>query len=168
VAIKLKRRLPTGETRWWTLREALQGKPIERPIHPMLVHFPIAFYIGALGLDVFSRIGTHPSAPLAATWLIEAALIGFAAAALTGFAERLTMARGSKIHVVATRHMWTQYAAAAVFVVNLAVRWSGRHDARASASWIALDLIGVLIMTVGADIGGRMVFTIGYRGLGGD
>ena len=50
MAIRLKYRAPTGETRLWTLREILQGKPIDRPTHPMLVHFPIAFYIGALGL----------------------------------------------------------------------------------------------------------------------
>jgi len=43
--------------------EILQGKPIDRPTHPMLVHFPIAFYIGALGLDVLSRIGRFPAAP---------------------------------------------------------------------------------------------------------
>ena len=41
----------------WTLREMAQGKPIDRPIHPMLVHFPIAFYIGSLGLDVLSPGG---------------------------------------------------------------------------------------------------------------
>jgi hypothetical protein len=50
MAIRLKYRAPTGETRPWTLREILEGKPIDRPTHPMLVHFPIAFYIGALGL----------------------------------------------------------------------------------------------------------------------
>ncbi len=168
MAIRLKRHSPAGESKWWTLREVLQGKPVERPSHPMLVHFPIAFYSAALGLDLLSRIGTHPSAPLAATWLIEAALVGFVAAAVTGLAERTTMAPGSKIRRIATRHMWFQYTAAAVFAVNLAVRWSGRHDPRASVWWITLDAIGVLIMVVGADIGGRMVYTIGYRGLGGD
>jgi hypothetical protein len=91
MAIRLKQHAPTGETRPWTLREILQGKPIDRPTHPMLVHFPIAFYIGALGLDVLSRIGRFPTAPLAATWLILGSFAGFAGAALTGLAERSTM-----------------------------------------------------------------------------
>ena len=168
MAIMLKYRTPTGETRPWTLREILQGKPIDRPTHPMLVHFPIALYIGALVLDVLSRIGTFPAAPLAATWLILGSLAGFAVAALTGLAERSTMRHESRIHTLATRHMLLQYTAAAIFVVDFAIRWSHRHDVHASLLWIALDLIGVLVMTVASDIGGQMVFKIGYRGLGGD
>ncbi|HVH53728.1 MAG TPA: DUF2231 domain-containing protein [Actinomycetota bacterium] len=168
MAIMLRYRAPTGETRPWTLREILQGKPIDRPTHPMLVHFPIAFYIGVLVLDVLSRIGSFPAAPLAATWLIIGSLAGFAGAALTGLAERSTMRHESRIHTLATRHMLLQYTAAAIFVVDFAIRWSHRHDVHASLLWIALDLIGVLVMTVASDIGGQMVFKIGYRGLGGD
>jgi uncharacterized membrane protein len=168
MAIRLTYHAPSGETRPWTLREILQGKPIDRPIHPMLVHFPIAFSIGALGLDVLSRIGTFPAAPLAATWLILGALAGFGGAGLTGLAERSTMRHGSRIHTLATRHMLLQYAAVAVFLADFAIRWSHRHDVHASFLWIALDLIGVLVMTLASDIGGEMVFRIGYRGLGGD
>jgi len=69
---------------------------------------------------------------------------------------------------MATRHRLLQYGAAAVFVVDLAIRWTHRHDARSSFLWIALDLVGVLVMTVAADIGGQMVFKVGYRGLGGE
>jgi uncharacterized membrane protein len=168
MAIRRKYRAPTGETRPWTLREILQGKPIDRPTHPMLVHFPIAFYIGALGLDVLSRIGRFPAAPLAATWLILGSLAGFVGAALTGLAERSTMRHESRVRTLATRHMLLQYTAVAIFVADFAIRWSHRHDVQASYLWIALDLIGVLVMTVASDIGGQMVFKIGYRGLGGD
>ena len=75
--IQLKHRSPTGETRPWTLKEVIQGRPVDRPTHPMLIHFPIAFYIGALALDVLSRVGTFPAAPLAATWSILGAFGGF-------------------------------------------------------------------------------------------
>jgi uncharacterized membrane protein len=134
----------------------------------MLVHFPIAFYIGALGLDVLSRIGRFPAAPLAATWLMLGSFAGFAGAALTGLAERLTMPHESRIRTIATRHMLLQYTAVAIFVADFAIRWSHRHDVHAHFLWIALDVIGVLVMTVASDIGGQMVFKIGYRGLGGD
>ena len=90
MAIQLKHRLPTGETRPWTLREIIQGRPVDRPTHPMLVHFPIAFYIGALVVDVMSRIWTFPSAPLMATWLLIGAFIGTAGAATTGLADLIS------------------------------------------------------------------------------
>jgi uncharacterized membrane protein len=168
MAFRLRYTGATGDTRSWTLREILQGKPIDKPSHPMMIHFPIAFYVGALGLDLLSRLGRFPAAPLAATWLVIAALAGFAVAAVTGLAERSTMRRDLKIHRLATRHMLLQFAAAAIFAVDLAIRWSSRHDARASLVWIAVEVVGVLTMMVASDIGGVMVYKIGYRGLGGD
>lgn len=161
MAIRLRHRSPTGETRPWTFGEIVRGRPIDRPTHPMIVHLPIAFYLGALGLDVLSRLGRFPAAPVAATWLILAALVSVAGAAITGFAERATM--GAKLKRMATRHALFQVTAAVVFAADLAVRWSDRHVAEADAWWIVLDVIGSLAMTVGADIGGRMVYTVGWR-----
>ena len=73
------------------------------------------------------------------------------------------MKPGLRVRKLATRHMWLQFAAAAIFTIDLAVRWSHRHDPRSSVLWIALGLVGVLTMTVAADIGGMMVYKIGYR-----
>jgi uncharacterized membrane protein len=119
-------------------------------------------------LDVLSRLGHYRAAPQAATWLICASLVGFALAATTGLAERSTMRRDLKIRGLATRHMWLQIAAAAIFLVDLAIRWSHRHDARASLLWMGIEAVGVITMMVASDIGGEMVYKIGYRGLGGD
>lgn len=163
MALQLRYRSPTGETRPWTIKEIIQGKPVDRPTHPMLVHFPIAFYLGALGLDVLSRIGTFPFAPTAATWLIFAAIVGSAAAATTGLVDRSTMKPGSRVRTMATRHMLFQYAALVFFLVSLIVRWSDRHQAESSVAWILLEAVGVLVMAIGADIGGQMVYKLGYR-----
>jgi uncharacterized membrane protein len=167
MAVKLRHTTATGETRPWTLREILQGFPLDMPTHPMFVHFPIAFYIGALGFDVLSRTGHFPWAPATATYLIVAALAGFAVAAVTGIAERASMPLKLRVRRLATRHMLLQFVAAAVFAVNLGVRWSSRHDVHSSVWWIVLDVIGVAVTSAAADIGGQMVFKVGYRGLGG-
>jgi uncharacterized membrane protein len=163
MAIRLRYRAPTGETRMWTLREVAQGKPIERPIHPMLIHFPIAFTIGALGLDVLSRLGTHPAAPLAATWLVIAALAGFLGAGLAGLADRSAMSEGARVRRVATRHALVQTAAAVIVLVDLIVRWSDRHAAESNILWIVLGALGALVVGIGADLGGRMVYGMGWR-----
>ena len=167
MAIKLRYRSPNGETKPWTCRQILQGCPLDMPSHPMFVHFPIAFYIGALAFDVLSRTGHFPWAPAAATYLIVGALAGFVVAATTGIAERASMPLKARVRRLATRHMLLQFVAAAVFAVNLGVRWSDRHAAHSSVWWIVLDVIGVAITSAAADIGGQMVFKIGYRGLGG-
>lgn len=163
MAIKLRHTSPSGETRMWTLVEMAQGKPIERPIHPMLVHFPIAFTYGALGLDLLSRLGDFPAAPIAATWLVVLAVLGYAGAVLVGFADRAAMSPGVKIRRVANRHALFQISAALVVVVNLLVRWSDRHVAESEALWIVLGAIATVVVSVGADIGGRMVYAMGWR-----
>lgn len=163
MAIRLRYRSPAGETRMWTLREMAQGKPIARPIHPMLVHFPIAFYIGALGLDVLSKLGDFPAAPPAATWLVLAGLAGFVAAATVGLADRSEMPAGGKLRRTASWHGLAQCAAAIVFAADLVARWSDRNAAESDVLWIVLGLVGTLVMMVGADIGGQMVYKTGWR-----
>lgn len=147
----------------WTLREMAQGKPINRPIHPMLIHFPIAFYIGALGLDVLSRLGEFPAAPLAATWLVMAGLVGFVAAAIAGFADRSGMPAGGKLSKAALRHSLVQELAALIFTIQLVIRWDDRSAAESDVLWIVLGLVGALVMMVGADMGGAMVYRTGWR-----
>ena len=49
------------------------------------------------------------------------------------------------------------------YAIDLAIRWSHRHDVHARPLWIVLDVVAVLVMTVGADLGGQMVYKMGYR-----
>jgi uncharacterized membrane protein len=163
VAIRLKFRSPTGETRPWTLKEIIQGKPVDRPTHPMVIHFPIAFYIGALALDIASRVGRFPAAPLAATWAIMGAFAGTLLAVPTGLVDRSTMRPGSRIRKKANTHALIQVSAAAFFVADFILRWSHRNGHRARPLWIALEVVGVLLVMVGADLGGQMVYKMGFR-----
>jgi len=104
----------------------------------MLVHFPIAFYIGALVLDVVSRIWTFPTAPLMATWLLIGAFIGTAGAATTGLADLISMRPGSKVRKKANAHLLVQLSTAAVFVADFAWRWGSRTGPAprgAGSSW---------------------------------
>src|SRR3954468_17258457 len=59
------------------------------PIHPMLVPFPIAFFIGAFLADLaYSKLGV-PFWANAAAWLLGAGLVGAALAALAGLTDFL-------------------------------------------------------------------------------
>ena len=154
---------PTGETRRWTLKEMIQGKPLGAPNHPPLVHFPIAFYLGALGLDVLSKLGSFPAAPIAATWLILGAFVFTILAAIVGLVDRSTTKPGSKVRKMVNRHMTVQLIAYGVFIVNLIIRWPDRHLPEAKVTWIVLDLIGNVLVTIGGYLGGELVYKVGMR-----
>lgn len=163
MAISLRRRLPTGETRPWTLKEVVQGKPLGHPSHPMFVHFPVAFYVATLGLDILSKAGRFPSAPLATTWLLLGAFAASLVAVATGLVDRATTRPGSKVRGKVNLHMWLQLVTAVLFVVNFAIRWPDRHLAEAEPLWIILDVIGVATLVVGQYLGGLLVYSIGMR-----
>ena len=163
MAIRLRRRLATGETRPWTLTEIVQGKPLEHPSHPLFVHFPVAFYIATLALDVLSKVGHFPSAPLATTWLLLGAFAGSLAAITTGLVDRATTRPGSKVRKKVNQHAYLQLVTAALFVANFAIRWSDRHLAEAKPLWLILDVIGVATLVLGQYLGGILVYKIGFR-----
>jgi|SRR5919197_1095916 uncharacterized membrane protein len=158
----LRYRTQSGELRFWTFKEIVQGKSMNRVTHPVFVIFPIALYSGALVLDVLSRFGLS-GAPLAATYAVLGTVIGAFFSIITGSVDRSLMRKGSRIRAMATQHMWIQLAATAIFIANLAVRWPDRHVAKASFLWIVLDVIGVATVAAGGDVGASMVFKMGYR-----
>lgn len=147
----------------WTLKDVVQGKPLGHPSHPMFVHFPVAFYVGALGLDALSRVGRFPAAPLAATWLLIGAFAGTVFAVTTGLVDWWGMVPGSKKRRWATRHMLLQLTTLAIFLVDFAVRWPDRHQPEADPLWIALEAVGVAVLVVAQWFGGVLVYGMGMR-----
>jgi uncharacterized membrane protein len=129
----------------------------------MFIHFPVAFYIGALAFDVLSRAGDFPQAPIAATWLIIAAFAGSLFAVATGLVDWWGMVPGSRKRRWATRHMLLQLTTAAFFIANLALRWPDRHHAESEVLWIALGAAGVVVLTIGQWMGGVLVYEMGMR-----
>jgi uncharacterized membrane protein len=158
----LRYRTASGELKFWSFKEIVQGKSINRVTQPVFVIFPIALYSGALVLDLLSRVGLS-GAPLAATYAVLGAVVGAALSILTGLVDRSVMRPGSKIRGMATRHMYIQLTATAIFIANLAVRWSDRKVSEASILWIVLDVLGVATVIAGGDVGATMVFKMGHR-----
>ena len=163
MTIQLKFRSPDGVERPWRLKEIVQGKPLGHPSHPMFVHFPVAFYIGALALDIVSRAGTFPWTPIAATWLILGAFAGSAFAVPTGLVDWAGMAPGSRKKRTATQQMLLQLTTFGVFLIDVLVRWGDRYQPKADALWIVLDAIGVAVLVVGQYLGGVLVYEMGMR-----
>jgi uncharacterized membrane protein len=163
MAIQLRNHLPSGEVRNWSLREIVEGQPLGHPSHPMFVHFPLAFYIGVLAFDIMTKLFVFPSLVLAGTFLIIGAFAGSFFAVITGLVDWWQMAKGSAKRKKATQHMLFQLGTFGVFVVALVLRWGDRHAAEAKISWIVVEAVGVVTLTIGQYLGGMLVYQMAMR-----
>lgn len=130
------------------------------PLHPKLVHFPIALFVTALGFDLlslmFRKEGLHKTA---FNMYILAALI-------TPLVVRTGMWESERLnlhHPVLDRHrmfaLWTMW----VSLMSLPVLWFFKKEIpRYFRILFILLLIGVVgVVTLAGHNGGRMVYEYG-------
>ena len=92
-------------------------------IHPALVHFPIAFLIGGVMLDLFGQ--SSETAVAMATYLLIAGLATGAIAAVAGVVAYYTVPGNhtAEAHQRVYWHIWTIVTAVVLFTVVCFVRW---------------------------------------------
>lgn len=126
--------------------------------HPAIVHFPIAFLLGAVVLDLYAWGRGRAEAARGATWLMAAGAATGAVAVATGAVAFFTVpAHTEEAHRLMYWHLGLMGAAVVVFAAVLDARArAGRPGA--GARIVGLVAAGVLI--IGAYLGGTIV----YRG----
>ena len=127
------------------------------PIHPMLVPFPIAFLVGAFACDLAFWGTRTPFWATAALWLIAAALVMGALAALAGLYDFLSQ---EAIRTIpdAWYHLYGNVFAMVLSLVNLVLR-EVQGPASAVLPWgLTLSLIVVLTLLYTGWLGGGLVF----------
>ncbi len=147
----------------WTLREAVQGKPLRHPSHPLFVHFPAALPIAAFAFDIASRVHADLTLPRAALYNLAFALGMTLPAALTGLVDYLPMVPGSRKRRLGTYHLLCQVTAVALFAATLALRLLDYDARQTPPAAIALLGLGCLAVVVGNYFGGTLVYRQGMR-----
>ena len=128
------------------------------PIHPMLIPFPIAFFVGTLATDIVFSLNANPFFARMAFYLLAAGLVMAALAALAGLTdflgERLIRQKAAAWH-----HMIGNVTAVTLQLVNLLVR-GGPRNTGAMPLGLYLSIAVVLILLYTGWRGWEMV----YRG----
>lgn len=128
------------------------------PIHPMLIPFPIAFFVGTLAADIaFWRTGDAFFAR-GAVWLLGAGLVMAALAALAGLTDFLG-SRAIRALRPAWQHMIGNVTAVVLEAVNLALRL-GDPAGAVVPTGLGLSLAVTLLLLFNGWKGWEMV----YRG----
>lgn len=127
------------------------------PIHPMLVPFPIALLVATLACDLAFWSTENDSWATAALWLLGAALITAALAALAGLADFLGDARIRALND-ARLHMIGNVIAVLLSLINFYLRYAEGAAAAVFPWGISLSLIVVLLLLFTGWKGGELVY----------
>lgn len=136
------------------------GGPLQPwEIHPILVHFPIAFLLGWLALDLFGWRRGSEATTRTATGLLVAGVLTGVAAALAGLLSFFTVPEShtETAHVLMYWHLGIQAAALVLFGGLAWFRWR-RWDAPPALAARAVGWVAAVLLIIGSAIGGYIVY----------
>jgi nitrite reductase/ring-hydroxylating ferredoxin subunit/uncharacterized membrane protein len=145
------------------LKNLLEGKPARMPLHPALVHLPIALFPLSVLLDVGSWIFPHPEWQLVRASFVT--LIGGIAtavlAALFGFVDFTEIRADHPAAKIATQHMILNLVAVALFAIGAVVRVGELDAAHTAILPLALSIVGLGLVGYSGYLGGDLVYNDG-------
>jgi uncharacterized membrane protein len=126
------------------------------PLHPMLITFPIAFFIGALATDALWWWTGSEFWGLMSFWLLAGGLIGGSLAALSGTADFLLVPQ-IREHVTSWNHFIWAILAMSIGATNFMLRWE--DPIAAILPWgVFTSALNVVVLSVAGWLGGNLVF----------
>lgn len=144
--------------------EFLPGINAMANIHPLFVHFPIAFLTAFFVVELFATIIGLERIRRLASWFLYFGTLGAIAAVGAGFRAAATVAHAQEVHPIMENH---EHLMVGVLALALLLSF-WRIFAGGSLSSVTLRVIYLILalvmlgaMTVGADLGGLMVYKYG-------
>jgi nitrite reductase/ring-hydroxylating ferredoxin subunit/uncharacterized membrane protein len=138
------------------LQDLMNGSWLGHSLHPVLTDVVVGAATGAVLLDLLTLLFSVDGLEIATTWLVGLAGLAAVGAILTGLTDFKDTAPGNERSVVGL-HGLINIVATAALAWSLVSRLGDNH---AFAVWPLL--VGYLVLSVGAFIGGHVVFKYGY------
>jgi uncharacterized membrane protein len=132
------------------------------PLHPALVHFPVACWTAAPLLDLGWLLTQAPAWWQAAFWCVAVGVVMGLLAMCAGLMDLMALAAEHGAQATAQRHMLIMGTAWCLYVVVLLLQRPDRMPTVPQA-WgtLALSAAGFLLLAVGAYQGARLVYDFG-------
>lgn len=142
--------------------------PYGHPFHPMLVTVPIGAWVASLVFDIASYVVAEPGfLSQGSTWLIGIGVVGALAAAMVGFLDLLTIARGTKAFRTAITHMSLNLSVTTAYVVNFVWRdpgaGTGADASSVGAGPLVLSVVSLATLGASGYLGGKLAYRYGVR-----
>lgn len=134
-----------------------------KPVHPMLVHFPIALLTLSVAADVVAFFTNIESLRDTGWWSLLGAALGGAVAVLAGIVDMRRADMKEDVHVRVHQHMKVGFALLAVIAGLTVWRWTIFLQPGIPVSAVYLDCAVLAMALAGFQgwLGGELVYTHG-------
>lgn len=146
-----------------TPKEVIEGKPLRSPLHPALVHLPIALFPLSFILDLVSWISPRPELQLVRCAFITIA-VGIATAviaAIVGLVDYTSIRDDHPAKKTATLHMVLNLVAVGLFAAGLGLRYGSLNLERTGALPLLISFIALGLLGYSGYLGGTLVYDDG-------
>ncbi|HUI70048.1 MAG TPA: DUF2231 domain-containing protein [Spirochaetia bacterium] len=132
-------------------------KLLGHPLHPAIVHFPVAGWTAALVTDALFVALRDQTWQQISLWLLVVGTVAGLGAMTAGFIDLVSLPSGQAAQKAALRHMYVMSLAWTVYAIDLLVHfltvpsWTG----------LVLSLVGFVTLLVGTHLGAHLVYDLG-------
>ncbi len=132
-------------------------KLLGHPLHPAIVHFPVAAWTATVVTDALSIALQDPMWWRISQWLLIVGVITALGAMTAGFIDLIGLQSGGPAQKRALRHMYFMATAWTIYVIDLLVRFLG------IPGWVGLllSVAGFITLLVGTHYGAQLVYDLG-------
>lgn len=135
---------------------------VRHPLHPVIVHFPLALWSAAAIFEVLALVGEDGPWWMLAWWNLLLGLIAALPAIASGFWELARLGVRHPALVFAAAHMMAMGMASGLFLVSFLLR-GGPAPPGPAQLWVlvALDAAGIVCLAAGGWLGAELVYRHG-------
>lgn len=132
-------------------------------IHPLLVHFPLAFLTAFFVLDLAGTLAKKQHWRNVASWLLYFGSIATVFTVIAGFVAANSVAHGDDVHAIMERHehFGVSVLSLAILLSAWRVKSGGVIQGGANGFFLLLATLLSVLLMLGADLGGLMVYHYG-------
>ncbi|MBA4148870.1 MAG: Rieske 2Fe-2S domain-containing protein [Verrucomicrobia bacterium] len=144
------------------IKDVLEGKPFKHPLHPMLVHFPIALFAISFLLDIASLATSGEHGFVRASFYSMAlGVVTALLASIAGLVDYTSIREDHPAKNYATAHMLINLGVIGLYALNLGLRYSAMGEIKVGWPPFLISVLAIIMLSVSGYLGGAMVYDDG-------
>jgi uncharacterized membrane protein len=132
-------------------------------IHPLFVHYPIAFFTAFFLFDFFGVVAKKEKWRYVASCLLYVGTIAAAVTVVAGLFAAESVEHGEAVHEIMERHehIGISVLSLSLFLSAWRLKQWGLHSKAGNTAFLCLAGFLCVLLSLGADLGGLMVYQHG-------